>query len=375
MAAISTRSLAQLVQRQAAAMQAKCSQLLDFSVGSILRAVVDSNAAISLWLQAEVIKVLRANRLSTSTGSDVDSFVQDFGMTRLGAQKALGTVTFSRFTPSAQAVIPIGAVVRTADTLQTFRVVIDSSNTAYNAGLSGYVIPSGVASMSVPVEATAPGAGGNVLANTVTTIVGSITYVDTVNNVAPFSGGGEQEGDESVKTRFTAYINSLSKATAAAIEFEAKRQRIGIEFTITENYDPNGSFHPGSFLVCIDDGSGTPPSALVTDVYAAVDTVRAGGIMMAVVSPSILTATVAMTLTIAPGYDVVDVRGRVGTSLMTNIKALGLGNSLPYTKLAQWAYEASPGVRNVTAITLNGLTADLVASKVQTVKPGTITVS
>lgn len=375
MAAISTRSLAQLVQRQAAAMQAKCNQLLDFSVGSILRAVVDSNAAISLWLQAEVIKVLRANRLSTSTGSDVDSFVQDYGLTRLGAQAALGTVTFSRFTPSAQAVVPLGAIVRTADTLQTFTVILDTGNNAYNAGLSGYVIPAGVASVSVPVQAVTPGSGGNVLAGSISTIVGSITYVDTVTNAAPFSGGGEAEADESVRTRFAAFINSLSKATKAAIEFEAKRQRIGVEFTITENKNTDGTDHYAYFFVCIDDGTGTPPASLLTTIRTAIDAVRAGGIMFDVVAPTIVTANVAMTLTLADGYDPPTVRGRVGSAITANIKALGLGNRLPYTRLAQWAYEASPGVKNVTGITLNGLSADLSATSSQTVKPGTVTVS
>ena len=375
MVALSLRNLSQLVQTQAAAMQSRCSQLLDFSVGSILRAVVDSNAAVGLWQQAQMLSVLRTTRLATSVGDDVDSFVGDYGLTRLGAQSALGTVTFSRFTPSAQAVVPLGTIVRTADTLQTFRVILDTGNTAYNAGLNGYVIPASVNSINVPVEATAPGSGGNVLAGTVTTIVGSVLYVDTVTNAAPFSGGGEAESDESVRTRFAAFINSLSKATKAAIEFEAKRQRIGVEFTITENKNTDGSDHYAYFFVCIDDGTGSPPASLLTTIRSAIDSVRAGGIMFDVVAPTVVTANVAMTLTIANGYDIVSTRGRVGASIAANIKALGLGNTLPYTKLAQWAYEASGGVTNVTGITLNSLTADLVATSSQTIKPGTVTVS
>jgi hypothetical protein len=101
---------------------------LDSSVGSILRAITEANAAVSLWLQGMILQVLGVTRLATSTGTDCDSFVNDFGMTRLGASGALGSVTFSRFTATAQAVIPIGQQVQTADGTQTFQVIVDPTN-------------------------------------------------------------------------------------------------------------------------------------------------------------------------------------------------------------------------------------------------------
>ena len=85
MATLSTQNFATLLQNQAAAMQARCNQLLDFSVGSILRAITEANAAVALWLQGMILQVFGVTRLATSTGTDCDSFVNDFGMTRLGA--------------------------------------------------------------------------------------------------------------------------------------------------------------------------------------------------------------------------------------------------------------------------------------------------
>jgi hypothetical protein len=45
-----------------------------------------------------------------------------------------------------------------------------------------------------------------------------------------------------------------------------------------------------------------------------------------------------------------------------------LGRRWPYTRLAQVAYDASPGIINVTGVTLNGGTADLAATAQQIVK-------
>jgi hypothetical protein len=43
--------------------------------------------------------------------------------------------------------------------------------------------------------------------------------------------------------------------------------------------------------------------------------------------------------------------------LATNINSLGLGNDLPYSILAGWAYSVS-GVTKVSAVLLNGIAGD-----------------
>ncbi|TBW32620.1 hypothetical protein EYW49_22030 [Siculibacillus lacustris] len=82
-----------------------------------------------------------------------------------------------------------------------------------------------------------------------------------------------------------------------------------------------------------------------------------------------------MTVTTAAGYTHSDVIALVTAALTQNINATGLGNPLPYTQLIRWAYQASPGVTNVQSVTLNGTTADFVATAAQTIKAGTLTLS
>ncbi len=372
---LNTKNFSTLVQNQAAAIQGRASALVDFSVGSILRAVVEANAGVALWLQGLGVYILSITRAATSTGIDLDTWVNDYGLTRLGAQSSLGTVTFARFSPGAQAVIPIGAIVKTADGTQSFQVVIDTANTSYNAGLAGYVLPAGASSIDVPVQAVTPGSVGNVLAQTVALIASSIPFVDTVTNAAAFAGGGDAESDAALRLRFTQFIASLSKATPLAIKYAVASLRLGIDCAIVENYDYSGAWRPGYFYVVVDDGSGAPPSSLLSLAHDAIENTRAATVLFDVFAPILMLVNPIMTISVAQGYDANVVKGAVGTALRGYINALKLGDGLPYSKLSQLAYEASPGVTNVVGVTLNGGTSDIVGNAKNLLRPGIMAVN
>ena len=119
---LSLRTFDTMVQSMAAAVQASAAQLLDLTVGSTLRAVLEANASIGLWMQWLILLVLRTTRAATSSGDDLDSWMADLTLTRLPAVGATGMVTFSRFTATVPALVPTGAMVRTADGTQTFAV-------------------------------------------------------------------------------------------------------------------------------------------------------------------------------------------------------------------------------------------------------------
>ena len=70
---LSLRNFSTLVQSMAATVESSTTQLLDLSVGSTLRAVLEANASLGLWLQWLILQVLRTTRAATSTGADLDS--------------------------------------------------------------------------------------------------------------------------------------------------------------------------------------------------------------------------------------------------------------------------------------------------------------
>jgi len=365
-----------LVQMQAAAIQGRSEgRLLDFSVGSVLRAIVEGNGGVGLWLQGLATSILLATRAATSTGVDLDSFVGDYGLARLGAQSAVGTVTFSRATPGAQAVVPIGARVQTVDGRQNFLVAADPTHGSYNSGLGGYVIPAGVASVAVPVAAQVPGRDGNALAGTVTIMTASISYVDTVTNAAAMSGGSEAETDADLRVRFRRYIKSLARATVDAILFAVVSLRLGVDATIIENVGTDGTAYPGFVLVTVDDGTGYPPSDLIETARQAAFEMRAAGVPLGAFPPIVSVANTSLSLVTTAGYDHNVIVGQVAEVVRGYVATLKLGQSLTLTKLAQLAYGVSPGVVNVTGLRINDGAADLVATPRTKITPGAVTVT
>lgn len=371
--AINQLDFATLVANQITAIQGVCNKILDFAIGAIMRSLIESNAALGIWLQQLILNVLATTRAGTSSGSDLDSWMADFGLTRLPAIAATGTVTFSRFTPTLQATIPVGTQLVSSDGSETFTVT--SAGAGYNATVGGYVLAAGQASMDVAVAAVTPGSGGNVAAGALNTLVSPIAGVDTVSNALSFGNGEDAESDDAFRSRFQAFIAGLSKATKTAIGYAVASVQSGVIYSIVENQDYNGAIDNGYFYVVADDGSGNPPQSFLTNVANAVDAVRPIGSRFGVFGPTMETATITLTLAAAAGYTHDSVANTVQAALQAYINGLQLGQSLSYTRLLQVAYDASAGVANITGYTINGGTTDLTASAQQVIRAGTITIN
>jgi uncharacterized phage protein gp47/JayE len=373
--ALNTQTFTQIVQNSVAAIQAGTKSFQDLTIGSILRAVMESSAAVVLFLQGLIVQLLSITRASTSTAGDLDSWAADYGVARLAAAKATGIVTFSRFTATAQAVVPIAAQVQSFDGTQTFNVTLDTTNTAYNATLGGYVLGAATASISVPVQAVTAGAGGNVAIGALNVIIQAIPGVDTVTNAAAFINGANAETDAAFRTRFVAYIASISKATKGAIGYAITTLKPGVSYALVENSQYNGTAQMGYFYVVIDDGTGYPTSAFLSSAFNAIDSARPVTSTFGVFAPVVVTANVTMTITTGAGYTHSDLVTLVQTAITNYISVLTLGQTLAYTRLAQLAYDASPGVINVYAVTLNGATVDVTATSQQVVKAVSVLVT
>jgi uncharacterized phage protein gp47/JayE len=373
--ALSLQNFSTLVQNMAAAVQGAASQLLDLTVGSTLRAILESTASVVLWLQYLILIVLQGTRLATSTGTQCDTFGADFGFFRLPATDATGAVTFSRFTPTNSALIPVGAQVRTADGTQTFTVTTDTTNSLWSAALVGYLVPPGTATGTVPVVAVNAGAQGNIVAGAINLIVGAISGLDTVTNALAFTNGVNAETDAAFKARFINYINTRAEATVAAVNYAVTSVSQVVTDQIIEDYNPAGVYTPGSFTVYIDDGSGDPSSGLIATVSAAVNAVRACGIQYAVQGPALITANVTFTLTVSAGTVKSSILASVEAGVASYINALPMGASLPYTALAANIYSQNAGITNVSNLLVNGATADVGGGAAQVVRSGTIMAS
>ncbi len=363
-----------LVSRQAAALQARCKTLIDLAVGSVTRAVLEANASIALWLQYVALAILSSTRLATSSGSDVDSWLADFGETRLPAVGAGGLETFGRYTSTTGATIPVGTTVRKGDMTSTYAVVADTSNPAYVAASSAYVIAAGTASVTVPVLCTVAGSAGNAVAGGVTLLGSALPGIDYCTNAASFTTGEDAESDASFKARFPLFLASLSKATLLAIEAAIAGVRQGLTYAITRNVDETGAFEPGHFVVTVDDGTGDPPDALLAEVSAAVDQVRAFCEDFSVQRPVVTGVNVGLYITVSSGTKA-NLFAPIATAITAFVDALPIGATLPVSRLASIAYATNATITNVTAVTANGSGADVTVSPHGVVKALSVTVS
>ncbi|MCJ7926434.1 MAG: baseplate J/gp47 family protein [Pantoea vagans] len=375
MASLNTKTFATLVSDQVTAMQANAAGLVDLAIGSILRALAESNAGVAMWIQQLIVNLLVVTRAATCSGDDLDSWMADFSFSRLSAIQATGQATFSRFTATNQALIPVGSGVTTTDGTQAYTVIADTTNTAYDSTQSGYVIAAGVSSLSVPIQADTAGAAGNAQAGTITIISGSIQYVDTVTNSTTLVNGEDAESDDDFRARFVLWIASLSKATKAAVGYALSSMQSGVTYTLTENYAYDGTAQPGYFYAVVDDGSGTPSSTFISQAYSAIDALRGFTVSFGVFPPSVVTANVALVITTDSSGNHATIVALVQAAIQEYIASLSLGQLLAYTQLVKVAYSASSLVTNVTSLTLNSGTADLAASAKQVIRAGTISVS
>jgi uncharacterized phage protein gp47/JayE len=370
--ALNTKTFATIVSDQVTAIQAASARLIDTTIGSIIRSVAEANAAVVLWLQGLIVALLATTRASTSTEGDLDTWMADFGLTRLPAVAATGNVTFSRFTATNPAQIPVGARVQTGDGSQVFAVIEDATNPAYAAGV--YTVPAGVSSLVVKVQAVTAGAGNNVVIGAINTLATAISGIDTVTNLAAFTNGADAETDAALRLRFVAYVASLSKATKEAVGYAITSLQTGLSYTLTENQTYPGAVDYGYFYVVIDDGTGVPGSTLVNTVANAIDRVRPVTSRFGVFAPVVIPAAVSMTVEVAAGYDPAATRLAAKNAITNYINALGLGHPLPYTMLASVAYGVTGVSKVLVGYTLNGGTSDIAATPQQVVKASTVTV-
>ena len=368
------QSFSVLVQNMAASVQAAATQLLDLTVGSTLRAVLEANASVALWMQWLVVQVLQMTRAATSSGADLDSWMADFSLVRLPASPASGTVTLSRFTTGSTALIPVGALVRTADGSQTFAVSADSTNASWDPTQQGYAVAAGAASVDVPIVAQAAGTAGNVLAGTISMLVSAIPGIDAASNTSALSNGIDAESDPAFRARFQNFLSTRSRATPLAVGYAISSLQQGLNYVVQENIDPSGATRMGNFLVYLDDGSGFPSDALLSAAQTVIEAVRPVGSTFAVFAPRVTTVNVGLTLAVTPGINTAPIISSLVASLTAYINGLPLGTALPVTKIAQLAYLASPYVNNVTGISLNGQAADIVVPASGVIKSGTVVV-
>jgi uncharacterized phage protein gp47/JayE len=340
-------------------MQALLGYPLDFSEGAFERALIETNAGMGISLESQIVYLVAVSRAQTSQGADLDSWCEQFNFPRIAAEPAFGNDTFSRYTPTLQATIPVGSELYSISNAITYSVQADDTNPNFSPALNAYILAAGINSITVPIIALTPGTVGNALSNQITTLSSVVPYVDFVTNPSPLDNGKEAESDSAYRARFILYINGLSKGTYQAL-LEAVSSVAGVERKLlVENKNINNTDHYGFFYALIDDGTGNASPTLINQAYAALDATRGFTIQQAVYGPTQFTISISMSVTTDGTQDDPTVQNEIVSALQTYITSQGFNAFFAYSEIPKFAYDADSSVTNVVTWTLNGLSNDI----------------
>ena len=307
----------------------------------------------SLLMQADW--VLDQSFPQTAQGMYLDYHAETRGITRAAAEKAAGTLRFAA-ADKVTAACPIekGTVCMTAEGVR-FETTEDAT------------IAVGSQWADVPAQAVEAGAGGNVIAGTVTLLSAMPVGVVQCTNPAAFSGGCDAESDEALRGRVLASYQRLPNgANAAYYEQEAMRYP-----GVAAAKAVGRARGIGTVNVVIATHAGVPDAALLAAVEMDLQKKREIAVDVKVLAPAVETVAVTAALKAAPGYTFAEVKAGAQSALEALFTGELLGKSVTTARLLTLLC----GVEGVENVHLTAPAADVAVGSTELPMLGTVTIS
>lgn len=307
----------------------------------------------SLLMQADW--VLDQSFPQTAQGTYLDYHAETRGITRGAAEKAAGVIRFAA-ADKVTAACPIekGTVCMTAEGVR-FETTEDAA------------IAVGSQWVDVPAQAAEAGAGGNVIAGTVTLLSAMPVGVVQCTNPTAFSGGCDAESDEALRGRVLASYQRLPNgANAAYYEQEAMRYP-----GVAAAKAVGRARGIGTVNVVIATHAGVPDAALLAAVETDLQKKREIAVDVKVLAPAVETVAVTAALKAAPGYTFAEAKAGAQSALEALFTGELLGKSVTTARLLTLLC----GVEGVENVHLTAPAADVAVGSTELPMLGTVTIS
>lgn len=369
--AFQTKSFVAIVASMINRVRRTTSLITDFNVGSVWRTLVEAPAQEIDDLYQQMVRAL----LDAIPVSVYNSF--DFSA--LPPVAAGGLVRVSITPASAVTLISAGSVFS-----------IDGNPASYTSTVDAQ-IQAGASYVDVPVAASVAGAAGNIPAGQVFNVSPAPSGFVSATNLAAFLNGSDAETDDQRKARFGLFIQSLSRATTAALKYAALTASVTdaggnvIEqvksAVVVEAYLQVPPGPTGLVTVYVHNGVGSTSAALVAAaqqiingyVNAAGQNVpgyKGAGINVVVVAATDQSLDITGVLTVMPGYTTAAVDVSVGAVIAAYAAGLPVGASYQASQAAALVI----GVSGVSNWQPASPTADVAAGSNSKILPGVVTV-
>jgi uncharacterized phage protein gp47/JayE len=353
-------------------MRATTTKITDYNVGSVARTLVEAPAA------------------------EIDELYQQMF---IGLKEAIPVATYNSFSFDLLPAVSAAGLIRVSITPSASPILIQAATTFTGMGLpSTYssiqdqAIPAGSSYLDISVSADLTGATGNISENQSFTLTPAPSGFVSATNLSAISSGRDVETEDERKIRFSAYIDSISRATNAAIQYGLSTvaltdsegnivERVATGITV-EPYLTD-STKPIALVECyIHNGVGATSGALVTlatkiingyydDNGKAVPGYKASGIPAPVYAAAESAVNVAGVLTALTGYDKPTLVTSAETSIYTYLQGLPIGTEAVFSEIVRLVQDLDGVYDFVPSTPLANVP---VAANVK-IMPGSITIS
>lgn len=323
-----------------------------------------------LFVQSQAVAIDKLTRAQTSVGADLDSWMAQFGFTRLPPTKASGTVTFSlRNVSQTNIELKAGTIIQTSDAKIKYQVIGDTNKPTWSPALNAYVLNAGQLQLQAEVEAVSAGSASNVQVGALSQILSANTGLNFVTNTANISNGRDAETDAKFFDRWILEFNAVNKRTTPAGVLSTILNTPGVaEAKLVENEDVDGNPRPGYGYAVIDDGSGDPNPTLLTEVTNNVNAQSRGWtVQFLAVGPVLEEVDITLAAKLDPNardsagilIPAATILYNVAIAIINYVNSLPIGETLYLLNLSYVA-RSVPGVLAVQpgSVTIDGETED-----------------
>ena len=323
----------------------------------------DCDLAVRLYAAAAELQalgiqgewVLDQSFPQTAEGVYLDYHAQMRGIFRTAAAKAVGTIRFTiQRTSTSDLTIAAGTVCMTADEVR-FQTTAEA------------VLKAGELTADAPAEALEAGRGGNAAAGTIRILTACPVGITGCTNPAPFTGGSDQEDDESLRSRILESYQRLPNGANAAWYEQTAMSHSGVAAARAVGRARG----IGTVDVYIATEAGLPGAELLAAVQADLQERREIAVDVQAKAPTTAEIDVSAEIAVREGAEFAAVKSAVEQAVAVFFNGRRLGKSVLLAELGNLIY----GVEGVENYRLLSPAADLAADDTKLPILGELTVT
>lgn len=289
----------------------------------------------------------------TAEGENLDLHGALYGVTRLGAEAAVGFLQFSISQPLEEALlIPAGTVC------------ISRSQVSYATVAEG-VIPAGKTSAEVYGMALEPGSQGNTARGNIIRMQSPPDGIAGVVNSSDFLGGKDQEDDESYRSRIMDACRGLGNGANVAFYKNLVTQVGGVEYAAIFPC-MNGAGTVGVVLAAMEGGV---DAQVLADVEATLEAYKEAGVTVSVQAAEDMPVDIVATLYPGEHISTEEAKAKAETALTALFQGNTIGKKIYVAELVH-CIMATGGVENVV---ITSPAADIVTPETARAVLGSVT--